>query len=69
MQEGYEAPDLVSGLEHVAKFRRITHLVIGHRPRVGFDRWLKAPLSDALGDRLPSLELHLVTEADPSEPS
>ncbi len=56
----YEAPDLATGLEHVARARRVTHLVLGHRPQAGLSR-LRTPSDvDRLVERLPSLEIHVV---------
>ncbi len=63
----YEAPDLASGLEHVARSRRVTHLVIGHRPRTGLARLRAGSEVDLLIERLPALEVHIVgpgAEAD-----
>jgi two-component system sensor histidine kinase KdpD len=56
----YEAPDLASGLEHVARSRRVTHLVLGHRPRTGLARLRTPSEVDQLVERLPTLEVHVV---------
>lgn len=64
----YEAPDLVAGLEHVARSRRITHLVLGHRDRRGIERWVTLPPAELLIERLPEIEVHLVGTG-PAEPA
>jgi two-component system sensor histidine kinase KdpD len=56
----YEAPDLASALEHVARSRRITHVVVGHRPRSSLTRLRTPSEIDQLVERLPSLEVHVV---------
>ena len=56
----YEAEDLVSGLEHVARSRRITHLVLGHRAQSGLARIRRPSAVDQLVERIPSLEIHVV---------
>jgi two-component system sensor histidine kinase KdpD len=62
----YEAADVVEGVEHVARSRRITHLFMTHRPRGGMLGWSRASLPEVLADRLPELEIHIVS-APPSE--
>ena len=57
----YRAPGLVSGLEHVARSRRITHLFITHRRRAGLLRWARSSLPEVLAERLPEMEIHIVT--------
>ena len=56
----YAAADLVDGLEHVARSRRITHLFLTHRPRSRLLRWARLPLPEILADKLPELEIHIV---------
>jgi two-component system sensor histidine kinase KdpD len=55
-----EAPDLMSGLEQVARSHRATHLVLPHRELVGLKRLRERPLVDRLIERLPDVELHVV---------
>jgi two-component system sensor histidine kinase KdpD len=57
----YAAPDLVEGLEHVARSRRITHLFMTHRSRTGVFRWAHSSLPEVLAERLPELEIHIVS--------
>jgi two-component system sensor histidine kinase KdpD len=57
----YAAPDLVEGLAHVARSRRITHLFMTHRPRSAVFGWAPASLPEVLADRLPELEIHIVS--------
>ena len=57
----YAAPDLVDGLEHVARSRGITHLFMTHSPRRGVLRWVRSSLPETLADRLPELEIHIVS--------
>jgi two-component system sensor histidine kinase KdpD len=61
----YTAPDLVGGLEHVARSRRITHLFMTHRRRSGVFRWVHSSLPEVLADRLPGLEIHIVSGPAP----
>jgi two-component system sensor histidine kinase KdpD len=56
-----EAPDLARGLEEVVRDRRITHLVLVHRPHHGLHIG-RASLADRLLDAVPGLEVHLVGE-------
>jgi two-component system sensor histidine kinase KdpD len=55
-----EAPDIVSGLEQVARSHRATHLVLPHRQAAGMKRLLERPLVDRLIERLPDVEVHVV---------
>jgi two-component system sensor histidine kinase KdpD len=57
----FAAPDLVDGLEHVARSRRITHLFMTHKPRTGILRWARSSLPEILAERLPELEIHIVS--------
>ena len=56
----FEARDVAAGLEHVARSRRISHLVVAHQARGGLDRWLRASPVESLVDRLPAIEVHVV---------
>ncbi len=55
-----EAPDIVSGLEQVARTHRVTHLVLPYRQVSGVKRLLERPLVDRLIERLPDVEVHVV---------
>ena len=55
-----EAPDLVAGLEDVARDRRVTHVVMSPAPSRGFAGRLAKPPAEVLLERLPSIEVHLV---------
>jgi two-component system sensor histidine kinase KdpD len=55
-----EAPDVVTGVEQVARSRRVTHVVLPHRPMRGVRRLVERPLADKLLERLPELEIHVV---------
>jgi K+-sensing histidine kinase KdpD len=59
-----EASDLARGLEEVVRERRVTHLVLVHRPHRGLHVG-RASLADRLLDAVPGLEVHLVGEAAP----
>jgi two-component system sensor histidine kinase KdpD len=64
----FQAPDVASGLEHVARSRRITDLFVGHQARGGMDRWLRPSPVDRLVDGLPDLQIHVVGPGtDPGE--
>ncbi|HEX7490935.1 MAG TPA: hypothetical protein VF337_04470 [Candidatus Limnocylindrales bacterium] len=56
-----EAADFARGLEEVVRDRRITHLVLVHRPHRGLHVG-RASLADRLLDAVPGLEVHLVGE-------
>jgi two-component system, OmpR family, sensor histidine kinase KdpD len=53
-----EAPDLARGLAQVIEDRRVTHLVLLHRPRQGLH--FGPSLADRLLQANPALEVHLV---------
>jgi len=55
-----ETTDLARGLEEVVRDRRVTHLVLVHRPHRGLLG--RASLADRLLDSNPGLEVHLVGE-------
>jgi two-component system sensor histidine kinase KdpD len=54
-----ETADLARGLEEVVRDRRVTHLVLVHRPHRGL-HWGRGSLADHLLDSVPGLEIHLV---------
>ena len=56
----FTAPSLVEGLEHVARSRRVTHLVIGHEPRSGLTRLIRSSVAETLAERVPGLEVHIL---------
>jgi two-component system sensor histidine kinase KdpD len=60
-----EASDLARGLEEVVRDRRVTHMVLVHRPHRGLHIG-RASLHDHLLDAIPGLEVHLVGEPAPS---
>ena len=55
-----EAPDLMTGLERVARSNRATHLVLPHREVGGLKRLRERPLVDRLMEQMPDLEVHVV---------
>ena len=56
-----ETSDLARGLEEVVRDRRVTHMVLVHRPHRGLHLG-RASLADHLLDAIPGLEVHLVGE-------
>jgi two-component system sensor histidine kinase KdpD len=60
-----EASDLARGLEEVVRDRRVTHMVLVHRPHRGLHIG-RASLHDHLLDAIPGLEVHLVGEPAPT---
>jgi two-component system sensor histidine kinase KdpD len=60
-----ETADLTRGLEEVIRDRRVTHLVLVHRPHRGLHVG-RASLADRLLDAVPGLEIHLVGEPAPT---
>jgi two-component system sensor histidine kinase KdpD len=54
-----ETADLARGLEEVVRDRRVTHLVLVHRPHRGLHLG-RVSLADYLLDSVPGLEVHLV---------
>jgi two-component system sensor histidine kinase KdpD len=55
-----EAPDLVSGLETLARERRVTHVVMARQEPRGLTARFAPPVADVLLERLPAIEVHLV---------
>jgi two-component system sensor histidine kinase KdpD len=60
-----ETSDLARGLEEVVRERRVTHMVLVHRPHRGLHVG-RASLADRLLDAVPGLEIHLVGEPAPT---
>jgi two-component system sensor histidine kinase KdpD len=60
-----EASDLARGLEEVVRERRVTHMVLVHRPHRGLHMG-RASLADHLLDAVPGLEVHLVGAPAPT---
>ncbi len=60
-----ESSDLARGLEEVVRDRRVTHMVLVHRPHRGL-YISRASLQDHLLDAIPGLEVHLVGEPAPT---
>jgi two-component system sensor histidine kinase KdpD len=56
----YEAPDLVAGLVDVATSRRVTHIVLPRQELRGLARLRSVSPADALLERLPEIEVHLI---------
>jgi two-component system, OmpR family, sensor histidine kinase KdpD len=55
-----EAKDVASGVEQVARSRRVTHVVLPYRDRSLVGRVFERPLESRLMERLPDVEVHLV---------
>ena len=55
-----DAPDVVAGLEMVARSHRATHMVLPHREVSGLKRLRERPIVDRLIERLPEVEVHVV---------
>jgi two-component system sensor histidine kinase KdpD len=55
-----EASDVLSGLEQVARDRKVSHLVLPYQKREGLRRLTDRPLSEAVLDRLPGIQVHIV---------
>ena len=62
-----ETTDLARGLEEVVRDRRVTHLVLVHRPHRGLHLG-RVSLADHLLDSVPGLEVHLVGASAPAKP-
>jgi two-component system, OmpR family, sensor histidine kinase KdpD len=62
-----QAPDLAAGLEELVRSRRITHLVVTHRPRGVFERLARPSPVEALVERLPDIEVHVVGSGSTEE--
>jgi two-component system sensor histidine kinase KdpD len=60
------APDVATGLEQAVRERGATHLVLGHEGAHGLRRFTERPLADRLLERMPDLEVHLVSACAPS---
>jgi two-component system sensor histidine kinase KdpD len=60
-----ETSDLARGLEEVVRERRVTHMVLVHRPHRGLHMG-RASLADHLLDAVPGLEVHLVGAPAPT---
>ena len=58
--ERVEAPDVLTGLERVARSHRATHLVLPHHEETAMTRLRQRPLADRVLERLPDVEVHLV---------
>jgi two-component system sensor histidine kinase KdpD len=59
-----EAPDLAAGLESIVKNRRVSHVFLLHHGSAGLERFLRRPAADALLERVPGIEIHLVSDRD-----
>jgi two-component system sensor histidine kinase KdpD len=56
----FEAPDLVAGLVDVAASRRVTHIVLPRQELRGLARLRSVSPADALLERMPEIEVHLI---------
>ena len=54
-------PDPVAAVAAAIGSRRVTHLVLSHRPTGRLDRLRTPPMTDRLVEALPGVELHLVS--------
>jgi len=61
-----EARDLLSGLEMVARERRVTHVIFVSDGSTPLGRLVRRPLALELLERIPDLEVHLISEALPA---
>lgn len=57
-----QAKDLLAGVEETARGRGATHLVLPYTEASGVKRILERPLAERVIERLPELEVHLVSE-------
>jgi two-component system sensor histidine kinase KdpD len=55
------APDVVTGIEQAVSDKRATHLVLAHEEVRGLRRFTERPLAEQVLQRLPELEVHLVS--------
>jgi len=58
-----EAADPAEGIARVAKARRVTRLVLPHRPSSALERVRRSSLAERILERLPTLEITIVAEA------
>ena len=63
-----EADDLASAVARLAEARGATHVVIAHRPQGRLERLRHRPLAEALLDRLPGVEVHVVGPGHRADP-
>jgi K+-sensing histidine kinase KdpD len=55
------APDVVTGIEQAVRDKRATHIVLAHEEVKGLRRFTERPLAEQVLQRLPELEVHLVS--------
>lgn len=58
-----EAADVAEGVATIAKARRVTRLIIAHRPSSTLERVRRSPLADRILMLLPTLEITIVADA------
>lgn len=58
-----EAPDVAEGVAQIARARRVTRLVMAHRPSGTLERVRMKPLAERILERMPKLEITIVAEA------
>lgn len=58
-----EASDVAEGVVRIARARRVTRLVMPHRPSSALERVRKLPLAERILAQLPTLEITMVADA------
>jgi two-component system sensor histidine kinase KdpD len=58
-----EASDVAEGVARIVKARRVSRLVMPHRPMGAFERLRRTSLADRILERVPRLEITIVAEA------
>jgi two-component system sensor histidine kinase KdpD len=63
-----EGDDVASAVARLVEARGATHVVIAHRPQGRLGRLRRQPLAEALLDRLPGVEVHVVGAGHKADP-
>jgi len=58
-----DATDVAEGIARIAKARRVSRLIMPHRPMGALERLRRTSLADRILERLPRLEITIVAEA------
>jgi K+-sensing histidine kinase KdpD len=58
-----EASDVAEGVTRIARARRVSRLVMSHRPMGALERLRRTSLADRILARMPRLEITIVAEA------
>ncbi len=58
-----EATDPADGIASVATARRVTRLIIPHRPSTAMERVRRSPVAERILERIPTLEITIVADA------